>query len=254
MILTLIAISLVCAFYGARLVVWTVSMAAGIVLFGITGTISPLTLSLTTVVFALVAVPLNYRPWRQQFFSAPFLKQYLRMIPNLSETEQVALDAGTVGWEGELFAGKPDWKKLQKMPYLELTVEEQAFLDGPVEELCDSLNEWEITHNDTDLNPQTWEFLKKQKFFGMIIPREYGGLGFSALAHRAVLQKISSVSTVASSHVAVPNSLGPAELILHYGSEDQKTYYLPRLARGEEIPCFGLTGPTAGSDATNSMV
>jgi acyl-CoA dehydrogenase len=130
-------------------------------------------------------------------------------------------------------------------------MEEQAFLDGPVEELCGMLNQWEITHRDADLNPETWEFLKSQKFFGMIIPKEYGGLGFSAMAHRAVLQKIASISAVASSTVAVPNSLGPGELLLMYGTEEQKSYYLPRLARGEDIPCFGLTGPTAGSDATS---
>jgi acyl-CoA dehydrogenase len=173
------------------------------------------------------------------------------MLPDISETEQVALDAGTVGWEGELFAGKPDWKLLKKQPYLALSVEEQAFLDGPVEELCHMLNSWEITHIDADLNPETWEFLKRNRFFGMIIPKEYGGLGFSAMAHRAVLQKIASVCTVASSTVAVPNSLGPGELLLHYGTEEQKNYFLPRLARGEDIPCFGLTGPTAGSDATS---
>jgi len=173
------------------------------------------------------------------------------MLPEISETEQVALDAGTVGWEGELFAGKPDWNVLKKQPYLELTVEEKAFLDGPVQQLCDMLDNWEITHRDADLNPKTWAFLKKHRFFGMIIPKEYGGLGFSAMAHRAVLQKISSVCAVASSTVAVPNSLGPGELLLHYGTEEQKNHYLPRLARGEEIPCFGLTGPTAGSDATS---
>ena len=173
------------------------------------------------------------------------------MLPEISETEQVALDAGTVGWEGELFAGRPDWNLLKKQPYLELTVEEQAFVDGPVEQLCDMLDNWEITHRDADLNPETWAFLKKNRFFGMIIPKEYGGLGFSAMAHRAVLQKISSVCAVAGSTVAVPNSLGPGELLLHYGTEEQKNHYLPRLARGEDIPCFGLTGPTAGSDATS---
>lgn len=251
MLLALLTISLSCAFYGARLIVWTVAMATAIVLFGATGKLALLVLVPTVLVFAAVAVPLNYLPWRKRFLSAPFLQQYLRMIPEMSETEQVALEAGTVGWEGELFAGHPNWKKLQDIPYLSLTVEEQAFIDGPVEELCDMLNQWDITHRDADLNPATWEFLKRHKFFGMIIPKDYGGLGFSALAHRAVLVKISSVSAVAGAHVAVPNSLGPGELLLHYGTEDQKSYYLPRLARGEEIPCFGLTGPTAGSDATS---
>jgi len=226
-------------------------MAALIVLFGASTSIALLPLMGIAVLLAAIALPLNYRPWRQQLLTRPFLKQYLRMLPSMSETEQVALDAGTVGWEGELFAGKPDWKKLRDIPYLELSHEEQAFIDGPVEELCDMLNQWEITHKDADLNAETWEFLKKNKFFGMIIPKDFGGLGFSAMAHRAVLQKISSISAVAGSHVAVPNSLGPGELLVHYGTEEQKSYYLPRLARGEEIPCFGLTGPTAGSDATS---
>jgi acyl-CoA dehydrogenase len=161
------------------------------------------------------------------------------------------MEAGTVGWEGELFSGKPTWKKLLNQPHLELTPEEQAFVDGPTEELCGMLRQWEITHELADMPPEVWDFCKKNKFFGMVIPKKYGGLGFSAMAHRAVLQKISSVSAVAGSNVAVPNSLGPAELIHHYGTDEQKSHYLPRLAVGEEIPCFGLTGPTAGSDATS---
>ena len=251
LLLTLMVVSLVCAFYGTSLLLWTAAALAGILVFAVTGAVGPLTAIIITLVFAAIVVPLNYKPWRQQLISAPFLKQFRRMLPEMSETEQIALDAGTVGWEGELFAGKPDWQKLKKQPYLELTVEEKAFIDGPVEELCGMLNQWEITHRDADLNPETWEFIKRNRFLGMIIPKEYDGLGFSAMAHRAVLQKISSVSSVAGSHVAVPNSLGPAELILHYGTDEQKNYYLPRLARGEEIPCFGLTGPTAGSDATS---
>jgi acyl-CoA dehydrogenase len=251
LILTLLGISLACAFYGTSLVMWTLAMAAGIVVLGATGSIPWLTLTIIAAVFAAIAAVLNVKAWRQQLISAPFLKQFRSMLPEISETEQVALDAGTVGWEGELFAGKPDWKLLKKQPYLALTVEEQAFVDGPVEELCHMLDSWEITHVDTDLNPETWAFLKKNRFFGMIIPKEYGGLGFSALAHRAVLQKISSVCAVTASTVAVPNSLGPGELLLHYGTEEQKNHYLPRLARGEDIPCFGLTGPTAGSDATS---
>jgi len=226
-------------------------MAAGILIFAATGSVPVFSLIVIAAIFAAVVIPLNFKPWRQQLVSAPFLKQFRRMLPSMSETEQVALDAGTVGWEGELFAGKPNWKILKKQPYLELTVEEKAFVDGPVEELCGMLNQWEITHRDADLNPETWDFIKRNRFFGMIIPKEYGGLGFSAMAHRAVLQKISSVSAVAGSTVAVPNSLGPGELLLHYGTDEQKNHYLPKLARGEEVPCFGLTGPTAGSDATS---
>ncbi|MCW8871354.1 MAG: acyl-CoA dehydrogenase [Xanthomonadales bacterium] len=251
LLLTLLGISLVCAFYGTSLLIWTGAMAAGIVIFAATGTLPLLGLVTIALLFAAVVVPLNVKAWRQQFISGPFLSQFRRMLPEISETEQVALDAGTVGWEGELFAGHPNWNLLKKQPYLELTVEEQAFLDGPVQKLCDMLDNWQITHRDADLSPETWEFLKKNRFFGMIIPKQYGGLGFSAMAHRAVLQKISSVCAVAGSTVAVPNSLGPGELLLHYGTEEQKNHYLPRLARGEEIPCFGLTGPTAGSDATS---
>jgi acyl-CoA dehydrogenase len=251
LLLTLLAISLACAFYGANLLVWTGAMAAGIFMLAATGSVPLLSLVAIMLLFAAIAVPLNFKPWRQQFISAPFLAQFRRMLPDISETEQVALDAGTVGWEGELFAGRPDWNILKQQPFLELTVEEQAFLDGPVEELCGMLNSWEITHRDADLNPETWAFLKKHRFFGLIIPKEYGGLGFSAMAHRAVLQKIASVCVVTASTVAVPNSLGPGELLLHYGTEEQKNHYLPRLARGEDIPCFGLTGPTAGSDATS---
>ena len=251
LLLTLLGISLACAFYGTSLLMWTVAMAAGILILASTGAVPWLGLVVIAVVFAAIVIPLNVAPWRQALISGPFLKQFRRMLPEISETEQVALDAGTVGWEGELFAGRPNWKLLKKQPYLSLTVEEQAFLDGPVQELCKSLNTWEINHVDADLNPETWEFLKKHRFFGMIIPKEYGGLGFSAMAHRAVLEKISSVCAVASSTVAVPNSLGPGELLLHYGTEEQKNHFLPRLARGEDIPCFGLTGPTAGSDATS---
>jgi acyl-CoA dehydrogenase len=251
LLLTLAGISLVCAFYGTTLLIWTGAMAAGIIVFAATGAVPFWGLLTIALLFAVIAVPLNVKAWRQQLISGPFLAQFRRMLPDISETEQVALDAGTVGWEGELFAGKPNWSLLKKQPYLELTVEEQAFVDGPVEQLCEMLDNWQITHHDADLNPETWEFLKKHRFFGMIIPKQYGGLGFSAMAHRAVLQKISSVCGVAASTVAVPNSLGPGELLLHYGTEEQKNHYLPRLARGEDIPCFGLTGPTAGSDATS---
>jgi acyl-CoA dehydrogenase len=158
------------------------------------------------------------------------------MLPQLSDTERTALEAGTVGFEGELFSGRPDWKQAAGQPKPELTAEEQAFLDGPVEELCRMTDDWEITHVHADLPPELWDFLKKQRFFGMIIPKEYGGLGFSALAHHKVIQKLASISSVVSSTVGVPNSLGPAELLLHYGTEEQKNHYLPRLADGREDP------------------
>ncbi len=190
-------------------------------------------------------------PLRRSLFSAPFLRFYDRIAPQLSETEQVALAAGTVGFEGELFSGKPNWSKLLSQPVPKLTAEEQAFMDGPVEEACRMTNDWETTHERADLAPEVWDYLKKQRFFGMIIPKSYGGLGFSAFAHSAVLQKLNSHSATLGTTVAVPNSLGPAELLLHYGTEAQKNHYLPRLADGREIPCFGLTNPYAGSDATS---
>ena len=172
------------------------------------------------------------------------------MLPSMSKTEQEALEAGSVWWDGELFTGMPDWRRLKNLPPPKLTPEEQAFLDGPTEELCRLLDDWQITHELADMPPNVWQFIKDQRFFAMIIPKEYGGLGFSPLANSMVLAKISSRSATASSTIGVPNSLGPAELLLHYGTEEQKQRWLPRLASGEEVPCFALTSPRVGSDAT----
>jgi acyl-CoA dehydrogenase len=194
---------------------------------------------------------LNVRPLRKVIITRPFMKTYLRALPSMSQTEKEALEAGTVWWDGELFTGAPRWDKLLAARPPQLSAEESAFLAGPCEELCRMLDEWHITHERGDLPPQVWEFLKTRGFFAMIIPKRYGGLEFSAYAHSCVLAKISSRSPTASSTVAVPNSLGPAELLNHYGTEEQKDYYLPRLARGEEVPCFALTGPRAGSDAAS---
>ena len=192
---------------------------------------------------------LNVRPLRIALITRPFMKSYLKLLPAMSQTEREALEAGTVWWDGELFTGAPDWRKLMAAKAPQLSAEEQAFLDGPCEELCRMLDEWNITHERGDLPPEVWEFFKSRGFFAMIIPKKYGGLEFSAYAHSCVLAKIASRSPTASSTVAVPNSLGPGELLNHYGTEEQKNYYLPRLARGEEVPCFALTGPRAGSDA-----
>ena len=200
--------------------------------------------------FGLLAL-LNLDALRTRFVTKPFLMVYRRMLPSMSSTEREALEAGTVWWDGELFTGKPDWPKLLSAKPPALSAEEQAFLDGPCEDLCRMLDEWDITHRRADLPPQVWDFLKQKGFFAMIIPKKYGGLGFSAYAHSCVLVKLASRSATASSTVAVPNSLGPAELLLHYGTEEQKDYYLPRLARGDEVPCFALTGPRAGSDAAS---
>jgi acyl-CoA dehydrogenase len=194
---------------------------------------------------------LNIRPLRVRLMTRPFLKSYRRLLPSMSATEREALDAGTVWWDGELFTGGPDWQKLMSAKVPTLTAVEQAFLDGPCEDLCAMLDDWDITHVRADLPPEVWSFIKSKGFFAMIIPRRYGGLEFSAYAHSCVLIKIASRSSLASSTIAVPNSLGPAELLLHYGTEAQKNHYLPRLARGDEVPCFALTGPRAGSDAAS---
>jgi acyl-CoA dehydrogenase len=194
---------------------------------------------------------LNIRPLRKAVISRRFLKTYMKLLPPMSQTEREALEAGTVWWDGELFTGAPRWSKLLSAKTPRLSPEEQAFIDGPCEELCKMLDDWDITHKRGDMPPQVWDYLKSKGFFAMIIPKKYGGLEFSAYAHSCVLTKIGSRSVTASSTVAVPNSLGPAELLNHYGTEEQKNHYLPRLARGDEIPCFALTGPRAGSDAAS---
>jgi len=251
LILSLLGLSITAAYRGMNLLNWTLGMALILAGFSIFTSVSILAIVVLSVLFAAIAIPLNFIPLRRKRLSAPFLAIYRKMLPTLSDTEKVALEAGTVGWEGELFAGNPDWDSLLEQYWPELSEVEQVFIDGPVEELCQMLDPWKNAHELADLPPEVWSFLKTNRFFGMIIPKEYGGLGFSALAHRAVLQKLGSVCPVAGSTVAVPNSLGPAELLVHYGTDEQKNYYLPRLANGEEIPCFGLTGPTAGSDATS---
>jgi acyl-CoA dehydrogenase len=252
-ILTLLAAIIAsgaCAYHRTGLRTWAVATAATILVVGLLVR-APVATVILLILLAVVAVPLLLVDVRRKNISAPLLKLFAKVTPKLSATEQTALEAGTVGFEGELFSGKPAWSELLKQPKPELSVEEQAFLDGPVEALCLLIDDWQITHELADLPPEVWEFLKKNKFFGMIIPKSYGGLGFSALAHSAVLQKLSSISQTLASTVAVPNSLGPAELLLHYGNDEQKDHYLPRLADGREIPCFALTGPQAGSDATS---
>jgi acyl-CoA dehydrogenase len=192
---------------------------------------------------------LNLRPLRIALISRPFMRTYRRLLPSMSETERDALEAGTVWWEGELFTGNPDWRKLHAAAGPKLSAEEQAFLDGPCETLCRMLDDFDITHRRGDMPPEVWQYIKSQGFFAMIIPKRYGGLEFSTYAHSCVLVKLAGRSVSCASTVAVPNSLGPAELLLHYGTEEQKKHYLPRLARGEDIPCFALTGPRVGSDA-----
>lgn len=198
---------------------------------------------------AIVLLPLNLTSLRRKLFSKPVLQRFQQVMPPMSRTEKEAIDAGTTWWEGDLFQGKPDWQKLHNYPQPRLTPEEQAFIDGPVEEACRMANDFQITHELADMPPALWAYLKEHRFFAMIIKKEYGGLAFSAYAQARVLQKLSGVSGILAITVGVPNSLGPGELLQHYGTEKQKDHYLPRLARGDEIPCFALTSPEAGSDA-----
>lgn len=222
-------------------VVLTITMIIGTI-FGSFGIFS-------WILFALIAVPIAHKPFRINLLTNRILAFYKSVTPELSDTEQEAIDAGTVWWDGDLFSGKPDWDKLHAIARPQLTTEEQAFIDGPCEEVCGMVNEWQINHVDADLPDEIWSFLKEHKFFAMIIEKQYGGLDFSAFAQSRVLQKLAGVSAVLSSTVGVPNSLGPGELLQHYGTKEQQDYYLPRLAQGDEIPCFALTSPEAGSDA-----
>ncbi|VVC75886.1 Acyl-coenzyme A dehydrogenase [Aquicella siphonis] len=238
----------VLAYQRASLVIWTISFAL-FLLFATRLTGLSFSLILAWLFYLVLFIPLNVRMWRQRYISQHLLNFYRQVMPAMSRTEREAISAGTVTWEGDLFRGNPDWKKLLEHAPAALTQEEQAFLAGPVEALCAMLNDWDITHNRIDLSPQVWKFIRDNGFFGLIIPKRYGGKEFSAYAHSQILIKIGGISITAGSSIAVPNSLGPAELLLHYGTEEQKNYYLPRLARGEEVPCFALTSPVAGSDA-----
>ena len=200
--------------------------------------------------FGLMIVP-NLIEFRREKITQPLLDIYRKMLPSMSDTEREALEAGNVWWDGELFSGMPDWERLMSFPAPALTAEEQAFVDGPCEELCRMLDDWEISHELVDMPKHVWDFMIEHKFFAMIIPKQYGGLEFSAYANAVVIKKLAGRNATASSTVGVPNSLGPAELLLHYGTEEQKERYLPGLAAGTEIPCFALTSPQAGSDAAS---
>ena len=240
----LLLVLLVGGYVGLPLILWTLYVAA--VLWLIQG---PLWL---WAVFGPVALILNSPPLRCRLLSTPLMWGIaaLNLLPKISETEEAAIAAGTVWVDGEFFSGKPNFERINREPYPYLTPEERAFLEGPVEQLCRLASDWEI-YTRKDLPPQVWAYLKQERFLGLMIPKEYGGLGFSNLAYSAVMTKLASRSFTHVASVGVPNSLGPAKLLLSYGTPDQKNYYLPRLARGDEMPCFALTEPTAGSDAAS---
>lgn len=198
-------------------------------------------------VVAIIAIPVL----RKNLLSKNLLKVFRSALPPMSNTEREALEAGTTWWEAELFSGNPDWRFLSESAPAKLSAEEQEYMDGPVEELCSLIDDWKVTNEDYDLSPQAWQFIKDNKFFGLGIPKKYGGLEFSEFAHSGMVMKVASRSIAAGVTVMVPNSLGPGALLMRYGTEAQRDYYLPRLASGEEVPCFALTGPQAGSDASN---
>ncbi|QUS38332.1 acyl-CoA dehydrogenase [Tardiphaga alba] len=190
---------------------------------------------------------------RKDYLTKPIFGWAKGVLPKMSDTEREALEAGDVWWDADLFTGNPDWDKLLKVAPATLTAEEQAFMTGPVDRLVEMIDDWKINWELRDLPPEVWDFIKREKFFGMIIPKEYGGLGFSPFAHSEVVRKISSRSVVAAVTVMVPNSLGPGELLMKFGTDEQRQRWLPRLADGRDIPCFGLTSPEAGSDAASMI-
>jgi acyl-CoA dehydrogenase len=236
------------AYNRINLLTSTVVAGAVLVVYTFYGSWNFVTLTLLWLVFAALIVP-NMPEFRREKITRPALEAYRKLLPSMSDTEREALEAGNVWWDGELFSGMPDWDRLTEYPAPQLSEEEQAFLDGPCEQLCAMLDGWDMAHNRADMPPEVWAFIKKHKFFAMIIPKQYGGLEFSAYANAMVIAKLASRNPAASSTVGVPNSLGPAELLLHYGTEEQKNRWLPGLAAGDEIPCFALTSPQAGSDA-----
>src|SRR6056297_2942710 len=238
----IVLIFLILGFKGAPLWIWAV---AGLI--ALAGLGAPVWL---ITAFLVLAVIFNVKAIRRTLLSGPIMKvlEALKILPAISETEQTAIDAGTVWVEGELFSGSPDLKKMNSEAYPDLTDKEREFMDGPAEELCSMVSDWKVFQRK-GFDDKTWNFLKEKRFFGLIIPEEYGGYGFSANAHSAIVAKLASRCGPLATTVMVPNSLGPAELLMHYGTDEQKNHYLPRLATGEEIPCFALTEPNAGSDA-----
>ena len=249
MIVVMLAVMLLLAFFRASITSWVLAIVVMVPIVAIQARFSDTVLTAIGIVLLLFIAFFGIPFLRRITVSSVVLRIFRKILPHISATEQEAIDAGTVWWDGELFGGNPDWHKLLAFPKPSLSSEEQAFLDNEVEQLCSMLDDWDITHNRADLPPEVWQFIRDKGFFGMIIPKLYGGLEFSAQAHSAVVSKVASRSGTAAVTVMVPNSLGPAELLLHYGTNEQKEEYLHRLAKGIEVPCFALTGPFAGSDA-----
>ncbi|CAB3731317.1 Acyl-coenzyme A dehydrogenase [Paraburkholderia sediminicola] len=248
-ILVLVIAALALVYVQARASWWLAFMIVWVAAAHVSGAAGPVATTLLAIVFVLPALVLTIKPLRRTWLTKPVLDIFRKILPEMSPTERDAIEAGTVWWDAQLFSGRPHWDTLLGYGPATLSAEEQAFLDVECEQLCDLANDWETSMVWQDLSPETWQYIKEHGFLGMIIPKQYGGKQFSAYAHSQVIMKLSTRCSAAAVSVMVPNSLGPAELLMHYGTEDQKNHYLPRLARGDDIPCFALTSPYAGSDA-----
>lgn len=239
------------AYYKAKPMIWIPALGVLLALYTGFHAISYIALTIFWLVWAVCSLTMIATPLRMQLISIPFLMWFRKQQPPLTSAERIALEAGGVWWEKAFFDGDPNWNELHDLPKAQLTQEEQSFLDNQVETLCGMLDDWKMVHDDQDMPKAVWDYIKKEKFLGLVIDKAYEGRGFSAVAHSAIVSKIASRSVSAAVSIMVPNSLGPAEFLSHFGTKEQKDLYLPRLAKGQEIPCFGLTAPNAGSDATN---
>jgi len=248
-VLVLFGLVLTAAFYQLSIIAWTTLIGAILILFTACGYLATIPLIICWLLYLIAAAFSNLHELRQRYIIKPALNILKKQLPTISATEKAAIDAGDTWWEKELFCGRPNWEKLFSIPRPTLSADEQNFINNQVNHLCSLLNDWDFVFDKHDLSQEVWNYLKQEKFFAMVIPKEYGGLGFSALAHSTVVTKIATSSISAAVTTMVPNSLGPGELLVRYGTEEQKNHYLPRLASGMDIPCFALTAPDAGSDA-----
>lgn len=248
-IVVILGVAWIAAFFSFSPLLWTALIGGTLIICSIFGYLSSAAMLILWILFLLIAAFANLHQLRQRYIITKALPSLKAKLPPISVTEKEAIEAGNTWWEKDLFNGSPQWDKLFKIEQPVLSEEEQAFLNNQVEHLCSMLNDWDILTKEKDLPKEVWEYLKSEKFLALCVPKQYGGLGFSALFHSTVIVKIASRSLSAAVSTMVPNSLGPAELLLHYGTEEQKSYFLPRLADGREMPCFALTAPDAGSDA-----
>ncbi len=239
-------------YFTSRLAVWTLAIFVYLLVLNyLSVSINPFVFSCISIIYVIIAIVFNIKPLRKLLITKFIFVSAKKILPKISETEQLALNAGDSWYEKHIFQGNPDFKLLHNLKKFELSVEETMFLNNETNELCSMIDDWHITTTEKDLPVKVWQYIRENGFFGLVISKEYGGKGFSAAAHSEIVMKIATRSISAAVTVMVPNSLGPGELLFHYGTEEQKTRYLPLLAKGQEIPCFALTGPTAGSDATS---